>query len=556
MGMNENILKLLREASLSEAKPVGMIQTDKVKADSKAENNKYYNDTKKKMSDYEKVSTSAIDDSIEEPKFNYEGDSEKEYHDDMEIRNGMEMLNYDRKPSERFTQRAKEAIEGSSNMGNNPEWANVYPEQKGFTGPDFGKNLVKTIERSKKKRDAATPTLDQFGDDIEEKNVGVNKTKSAYKPAVSKKPVAIGESVIKESKYTVKYWMRLKDDEKEEFSTTINAESDEDAMAKFKDSPRGKQAIKSSITVSKSADVSESEKPPVKPRIRQQDNPKDDEVRKYVQDPNQRPVHPPKVRQQDNPIRESEVDPNNTHFLVDKSSGKIMFAWDYTGVEPDEIKQYVKIDVKDMFSDRKASEFKVVSKGGLQKQGIDPMDSSNWVQVSESNNKEDNKQLTESKMKRLKFKNKFNGVDTALKVIPESYKVDNKVFEMTDGSEHYKVRWEGNLTEGKAIVLSSFHQEALNEDIAKIKHLMGFKSQDTMGNLKGSQRLTEDKTFFDMLKKSKSLTEAEAKPDFLDVDKDGDKKEPMKKAAKEADHGKAIEEGDMIDEEVEKEGEE
>jgi hypothetical protein len=64
---------------------------------------------------------------------------------------------------------------------------------------------------------------------------------------------------------------------------------------------------------------------------------------------------------------------------------------------------------------------------------------------------------------------------------------------------------------------------------------MGFKSQDTLGNLKGSQRLTEDSVFFDMLKKSKeSLNEAEAKPDFLDVDKDGDKKEPMKKAAKDA----------------------
>jgi hypothetical protein len=159
-------------------------------------------------------------------------------------------------------------------------------------------------------------------------------------------------------------------------------------------------------------------------------------------------------------------------------------------------------------------------------------------------------------MKRIKFKKPFNGVETALNVIPESYKVDNKVFEMTDGAEHYRVRWEGNLTEGKGVVLSSFHQEALNEDVSKIMHLMGFKSQDTLGNLKGSQRLTEDSVFFDMLKKSKeSLNEAEAKPDFLDVDKDGDKKEPMKKAAKEANHEKSIEEAEMVDEGFE-EGEE
>jgi len=50
-------------------------------------------------------------------------------------------------------------------------------------------------------------------------------------------------------------------------------------------------------------------------------------------------------------------------------------------------------------------------------------------------NKSEIKEST--KMKRLKFKKPFNGVETALKVIPESYKVDNKVFEMTDGNENY-----------------------------------------------------------------------------------------------------------------------
>jgi hypothetical protein len=680
---------MLREATLSEEKPVGLAQTDKIKGQSKGSNKDYYKDVEKKMSAYEKASTTSAKDSIEEPKFNYEGDSEKEYHDDMEIRNGMEMLNYDRKPSEKFTQRAKEAIEGSSNMGNNPEWANVFPAQKGFTGPDFGKNLVKTIERSKKKRDAATPTFDQFGDDIELKNMGVNKTKSAYKPAVSKKPVAIGENVIKESKYTVKYWMRLKDDEKEEFSSPpIEAESEEAAIAKFKETPRGKQAIQKTIKAIKDDSVSESEKPPVKPKIKPQDNPTE------PQQTMKRPI----VRQQDNPISESEVDPRNTHFLVEKSTGKILFAYDFTDEGPeyakDALKDTAKDDIRDM--DRNPRDIKIMTKQGLIKQGIDPMDTKNWVEsasvdMGENYNKNTNeskmkgKQINElspstydkaaqagkdrgdsrgqkiastaeelkyreanalsymamilssgrqigggnmelsiignpadtlnilqkkfpaffvriknnkvveagsadtgdnleftkktavnlakavklitgydispnifpqfveekqikneSKMKRIKFKKPFNGVETALNVIPESYKVDNKVFEMTDGTEHYRVRWEGNLTEGKGVVLSSFHQEALNEDVSKIMHLMGFKSQDTLGNLKGSQRLTEDSVFFDMLKKSKqSLNEAEAKPDFLDLDKDGDKTEPMKKAAKEADHEKSIEEADV-----------
>ena len=125
MANNSEILRILREATLSEAKPVGLVQTDKIIGQSKGENDAYYKDVKKKMSDYEKASTSSMEGAIEEPKFNYDNNDEVEYHEDMEILNGMEMLNYERKPSEKFTQRAKEAIEGSSNMGNNPEWANA-----------------------------------------------------------------------------------------------------------------------------------------------------------------------------------------------------------------------------------------------------------------------------------------------------------------------------------------------------------------------------------------------------------------------------------------------
>lgn len=527
---NAKILEMLREATLSEEKPVGLAQTDKIKGQSKGSNKDYYKDVEKKMSAYEKASTTSAKDSIEEPKFNYEGDSEKEYHDDMEIRNGMEMLNYDRKPSEMFTQRAKEAIEGSSNMGNNPEWANVFPAQKGFTGPDFGKNLVKTIERSKKKRDAATPTLDQFGDDIEEKNVGVNKTKSAYKPAVTKKPVAIGESVIKEGDkktFTIKYWLYLKDDEKEEFQAKIEAETAEEAMEKFRQTERGKSARKPRIVenvpprpkVKQEPNPTEPRQTMKRPIVRQQDNPTEP----------QKTMKRPIVRQQDNPVSEAQT-------------------------ELESIKGRAKSESKDCGC---AQHVNKTAKGGYVIE--DFFDSDKTVASYENGrtlNENYNKTTNESKMKRIKFKKPFNGVETALNVIPESYKVDNKVFEMTDGAEHYRVRWEGNLTEGKGVVLSSFHQEALNEDVSKIMHLMGFKSQDTLGTLKGSQRLTEDSVFFDMLKKSKeSLNEAEAKPDFLDVDKDGDKKEPMKKAAKEANHEKSIEEAEMVDEGFE-EGEE
>ena len=306
----ELLKKVLMESALSEAKPVGLAITDKVKAKDKKENDDYYKEVAKKMEDYEKASTSSTEDAIEEPKFNYDYENEVEYHEDMEIRNGMEMLNYDRKPSEKFSQRAKEAIEGSNNMGNNPEWANVVPKQQGFTGPEFGKDLVSKIERSKKKRDAAS--------ELSNKN-----------------------------------------------TTSVNATD-------FKDSS-----------------------------------------------------------------------------MTNKKAKSIAISEDNT------------------------------------------------------NNKSEIKETT--KMKRLKFKKAFNGIETALNVIPESYKVDNKVFELTDGNEHYRVRWEGSLNEGTAIVLNAYDDNLVKEDFDKIKHLMNFKSQDTLGNLKGSQRLDENQAFADMIKKSRTI---------------------------------------------------
>lgn len=106
-------------------------------------------------------------------------------------------------------------------------------------------------------------------------------------------------------------------------------------------------------------------------------------------------------------------------------------------------------------------------------------------------------------MKRLKFKNPLKGLDNAKKLIPESYKVDGKEFEMTDGNETYRLKWESDLNE--ATVLTSSNKTQINEDMNKMKHLMGFKSQDTLGTVKGAERLEENTKFNDILGKSKKL---------------------------------------------------
>jgi hypothetical protein len=106
-------------------------------------------------------------------------------------------------------------------------------------------------------------------------------------------------------------------------------------------------------------------------------------------------------------------------------------------------------------------------------------------------------------MKRLVFKKEFKGVENALKLIPESYKVNDKTFQMTDGNEKYEIRWEGNLTEGKAVILKASDKVLMNEDMRKMKHLMGYKSEDTLGLVKGKARIDENKKFNDIWNKSK-----------------------------------------------------
>lgn len=134
-------------------------------------------------------------------------------------------------------------------------------------------------------------------------------------------------------------------------------------------------------------------------------------------------------------------------------------------------------------------------------------------------NNDNNKPQIKETMKRLKFNKNgdkpFEGVNLtqklghALTLIPETYKVNNKEFEMTDGSVSCKVRWEGTLNEGKAVVLLASDKTMINEDMQKIKHLMGYKSQETLGTVKGRARLDENAVFGDIWNKTKTLLEGE-----------------------------------------------
>ena len=167
--MNKDNIKNELNRVISEIAVSGEKATKKAQRVSKKENDAYYKDVENKMSEYDKDLRNEDDDAIDPVKTNIEGD-DKEYHDDMEIRNGQEMLNYDNDPGEKFTDRAIKSLEGDSTMGNktytgeeNGNTESVW----GASNDNFGKELGDKIRRAKKKRDDGTPARHQFGDDIE-----------------------------------------------------------------------------------------------------------------------------------------------------------------------------------------------------------------------------------------------------------------------------------------------------------------------------------------------------------------------------------------------------
>jgi len=280
--MDKKIIKLELSKLVTEEAVSGENVTKKVQKISKKSNDAYYKDVKKKMKDYDKSLKNEDDDAIDPVKNKYEG-SEQEYHDEMEIRNGQEMLNYDNEPGEKFMDRAIKSIEGDSTMGNKTYTGEENGNTESVWGASddkFGEKLADTIRASKKKRDDGTTAMHRFGDDIE---------KADGDPEVKSKKNALGEG-----------------------------------------------------------------------------------------------------------------------------------------------------------------------------------------------------------MKRITFKKPFDGVQNAIKLIPEAFKKDMKVFEMTDGNESYKMEWKGSLTEGKVSIINASDKNMISEDYAKIKHLMGYKSETTLGTPTANDRVNEN----------------------------------------------------------------
>jgi hypothetical protein len=432
--MNKNIIKnQLTTRFLSEESTPGIDVTKKANKESGKINKAGVKDMDKELTDYDKaIKKTDKTGTMGQNKFNYDGDKEKEYHDQMEIMNGQEMIQYDRQPNKEFQDRAKESIEGSTKMGNKSGKGVGNAEATwGASSDTFGKDLVKRIKSSTQKRQDAEYKVISFGDDIETVPKG-------SKPMA--KHSALSENQMDPATKNVENMDQPTSGISEKTVMTIQKWISESGA-------RGASKNLISTIYNKASKTS-----------------------------------------QDLPVTETF---NNGLNAVEE----MINGGDFGGAL-----ETAKETVRDIMEDEGYPMFENIH--NTSKQDKKSEDS----EKEENNN---NKPQIKEGMKRLNFKKEFNGVGNALKMIPEGYKVDTKVFEMTDGNESYKIRWEGTLSEGRAVVLAASNKSMVNEDMQKMKHLMGYKSETTLGLVKGNARLNENAIFNDIYSKTKALLEGE-----------------------------------------------
>lgn len=117
--------------------------------------------------------------------------------------------------------------------------------------------------------------------------------------------------------------------------------------------------------------------------------------------------------------------------------------------------------------------------------------------------------LGESKIKSKKLisKKPFNGRQNAIKLIPESYKMDGYKFQLTDGIETYDVRWDGNITEGEAVVLREANSQLIKEDVNKMFHLLNYDTKEFIKPLDNKQKVNENDILKTFLKENRIVKE-------------------------------------------------
>lgn len=478
-----------------EKAPNGLKITQDAQKQSKKESDAYYTSVKKKV---DSVYGKDVKPEVEPNKYNYSDDAKK-IHDELETLNGLEMIEYDQEPDENFKKRAKAAIEGDSTMGNpSEEGGNTDPVWKSHD-KDFGKNLIKRSDASKKKRDDAKVNYVALGDDMElskdqkTKNIKNLAFENYSHYFVTNNKIVKGLKVESNStlKESVSEVLKGIKDRLNETSKVYNRSQlramgiDCNSSSSWEGNYIYEDVSYEDLVSLKESKIQEFDETTRMIAESNLDKNSTFEITSKTQDAKERVI-----KEFDNAIQakrdvmkeNNEYPPEYTHFTIHKPTGTILLANDYSDVKDYEgkfdnqsIKEYVLTDLEDNFGDEiPKRDIKILTRKAAERQGIDLNQSNSYYAYSQSQ-----QGINEGKIKSLKFKKHFGGIKKALTLIPESYKVNMRKFEMTDGNEKYLIRWEGNLNEGHAVVLNSENANQIQESYDKVKHLIAFNGLDS-----------------------------------------------------------------------------
>lgn len=84
----------------------------------------------------------------------------------------------------------------------------------------------------------------------------------------------------------------------------------------------------------------------------------------------------------------------------------------------------------------------------------------------------------ENTMKRLKFKKTFKDSKDMLSRIPKKFKANDIVFEMYDGEDKFKIRWEGNKASGVGVILEHRNDKKEKQLFEHMNHLANFGKKE------------------------------------------------------------------------------
>jgi len=90
----------------------------------------------------------------------------------------------------------------------------------------------------------------------------------------------------------------------------------------------------------------------------------------------------------------NEINPDYTHFAIDKGTNKIVNGWEYdSDMDKESIAYYCKIDIIDM--DLNPKDIKVLTTKFLMSKGIDPFNTDNWINLTDLNSTKNDNTLEE-----------------------------------------------------------------------------------------------------------------------------------------------------------------